>query len=62
MIDGHDRFGLLREAQGRFQEAADHYAKALALIEEDPSGVDPQVPRMFRKRREEVLARATSHP
>jgi len=59
MIDGHDRSGLLREAQGRFQEAADHYAKALALIEEDPSGYDPQVTRMFQKRREEALARVT---
>lgn len=62
VVDGPERLGMLREAQGRFQEAADHYAKVLAMIEQDPTGFDPQVPQMFRQRREEALAKVTTQP
>jgi uncharacterized protein YecA (UPF0149 family) len=58
LIDGHDRLGMLREAQGRFAEAAEHYAKALAIIEGEPDRHDQQMAGMFRKRRDETRARA----
>lgn len=58
MIDGHDRMGMLRNAQGRFQEAAEHFAKVMAMIEEHPDGFDPEVPAMFRRRRDEALSKA----
>jgi tetratricopeptide (TPR) repeat protein len=60
MIDGHDRLAMLREAQGRFQEAADQYAKVLAMVETDPIGCAPELVAEFRQRREEALARAKS--
>ncbi len=60
VIDGHDRLGMLREAQGRFQEAADCYTKVLAMIEQTPEAFDPQVPEMFRRCREDVLAKIRS--
>jgi tetratricopeptide (TPR) repeat protein len=58
IIDGHHRLGMLRHAQGRFQEAADHFTKVVAMIEEHPEGFDPQVPEMFRQRRDEALSKA----
>ena len=36
VIDGHHRLAELREAQGRFQEAAEHYTKALTIIARTP--------------------------
>jgi uncharacterized protein YecA (UPF0149 family) len=56
VIDGHDRFGMLRQAQGRFQEAAEEYEKALAMIDEHPRDYDPEAAVEFRQRRDEVLA------
>jgi len=58
MVDGHDRLGMLREAQGRFPEAANEYAKALAIIEGEPARHGPEMARLFRERRDEALARA----
>lgn len=58
VIDGHDRLGMLREAQGRFQEAADCCAKALVMIEKDAGDYDPEVAERFRQRRQAALARA----
>jgi len=58
MIDGHDRLGLLREAQGRFRDAADQYAKALALIEQDPQGCVPEITADLRNRQQQALAKA----
>lgn len=62
VIDGHDRLGMLREAQGRFQEAADHYTKALAIIEHHGEDYDPEVSVEFRQRREQALARVELRP
>jgi tetratricopeptide (TPR) repeat protein len=56
-VDGHDRFGMLREAQGRFQEAADHYTQALAMIEEQREAFDDEAIAYFR----ESLNRARSN-
>ena len=62
IIDGHDRLGMLREAQGRYQEAADHYARVLELIEKDPEGFDREVSDDFRTRRQEALSKAPPQP
>jgi tetratricopeptide (TPR) repeat protein len=62
VIDGHDRMGMLREAQGRFQEAADHYAKAMAIIEQHAGEYAPEVSVEFRRRRDEALARVAPQP
>lgn len=58
MIDGPDRLGMLREAQGRFAEAAEQYSKALAIIEAEPDGHAPELAEFFRERRDEAYARA----
>jgi tetratricopeptide (TPR) repeat protein len=62
MIDGHDRLGKVREGQGRFQEAADHYSKALIMIEQHPEGFDPLVSAELRQRRDDSLARIKPKP
>jgi tetratricopeptide (TPR) repeat protein len=56
-FDGHERLGLLREAQGRFQEAADQYSEVLLMIERDPQGTDAQTVQLFTARRDHALAR-----
>ena len=58
VIDGHDRLGMLREAQGRFEEAADHYAKVLAIIEEHPEDYGSELTDTFRRQGEEALAKS----
>lgn len=58
VIDGHDRLGMMREAQGRFGEAADHYAKVLEIIEQHPGDYDAELLDMFRRHHEESLAKA----
>ena len=55
LFDGHERLGLLRQAQGRFQEAADHYTAVLALIQQDPQGTDAETVQHFTERRDEAL-------
>lgn len=60
VIDGHDLLGMLRKAQGRFQEAADHFAEALSVIERHHGDYDPEIPGLLRRERAEVLARITS--
>ena len=62
IIDGHDRLGMLREAQGRYQEAADHYARALEMIEKAPEGFDREVPDGFRTRRNAALSKVVPQP
>jgi uncharacterized protein YecA (UPF0149 family) len=58
VIDGHDRLGMLREAQERYQEAAEHYAKVLAMIKENPEDYGPEVAETFQRQRDEALAKA----
>lgn len=55
LFDGHDRLGLLREKQGRFQEAADHYRAVLAMIQQDPQGTDADTVQFFTERRDQAL-------
>jgi len=62
IIDGHDRLGMLREAQGRYREAADHYAQVLEMIEKEPEGFDREVVEGFRARRQEALSKAAPQP
>lgn len=58
MFDGYDRLGLLREAQGRFKEAAEQYSKLLEMIQRDPEGTDPETVRDFTEQRDRALAKA----
>ena len=58
LFDGHDRLGMLRMAQGRFKEAAEHYSLVLAMMKKDPFGVDPETMEEFTGLRDEALARA----
>lgn len=57
-LDGHDRLALLREAQGRFREAAEHYAKVLKKIRKNPGGADDETVRHITAQRDQALARA----
>jgi tetratricopeptide (TPR) repeat protein len=58
VIDGHDRLGMLCQAQGRHQEAADHYGKVLEIIQQHPGDYDSELMDMFRRQREEAIAKA----
>lgn len=58
VFDGHERMAMLREAQGRFREAAEHYAKLLKMMKKDPQGLDPEMIVHFTKQREQALAKA----
>jgi tetratricopeptide (TPR) repeat protein len=58
-IDGHDLLGSLRKAQGRFQEAADHFTQALSVIDRHPGDYDADIPALLRRERDEVLAKVT---
>ena len=60
VIDGHDRLGMLRVAQGRFQEAADHYVKVLAIIKQHPGDYGSELIDMFHRQRDQALAKAKS--
>lgn len=58
MMDGHDRLGALREAEGRFEEAAEHYAKALDVIRRHPEGTDEGTIEHLTEERDRALAKA----
>lgn len=57
MLDGHERLATLREAQGRFQEAAEHYSKALDVIREHPEGTDEETVQFLSEKRDRALAK-----
>jgi tetratricopeptide (TPR) repeat protein len=58
-IDGLDRLGSLREAQGRFQDAADAYARGLELMRRvSPPLFGPEVIEEFKRRRDGALSGA----
>ena len=54
--DGHARLAQLRHAQGRFQEAANHYDMVLDMIRHDPDGADPETLQYFTELRDQALA------
>lgn len=58
VIDGHERLATLREAQGRFQEAAEHYAKALEMIKRRPEEFDDATVQYLAEQRNQALAKA----
>jgi tetratricopeptide (TPR) repeat protein len=62
LIDGHDRFAMLREAQGRFREAADHYRRALELVAKAPADYAPELVTLFQQRLEQALTKSNPPP
>lgn len=59
-IDGHDRLGMVREAQGRWTEAVAAYDRMLSQIEHNPDGFDEESIAYHRERRERAQQRATN--
>ena len=57
-FDGHDRMGELREIQGRFAEAAEHYSKMLALVKSNPAGTDADTLNYCTEKRDRALDKA----
>jgi tetratricopeptide (TPR) repeat protein len=57
-FDGHARFANLRLAQGRFQEAANHYDVVLEMLHQNPDGVDPDFVHYVTELRDQALAQA----
>lgn len=55
--DGHERMAMLREAQGRFQEAAERYGAVLEMMRREPEGFDPEAVRYFEDRRKRALSK-----
>ena len=58
VVDGHLRMGTIREAQGRFQEAAEHYSKVLEMALKDPDGFDEEGIQDFTADRDRALKKA----
>jgi len=58
VFDGHERLAMLREAQGRFQEAVDHYKKVLEMMKHNPDNVDEDTIQYITERRDQAHARA----
>ena len=50
VIDGLERLAMVYEARGRSKDAADYYRKAIAVIEENPDGFDPESIAYYRDR------------
>lgn len=57
-FDGHQRLAMLRQAQGRFQEAADHYGKVLEMMKHNPDNVDQDTIQFVTELRDEALAQS----
>ena len=58
VVDGRERMGMVREAQGRFKEAADEYSKALEMIKLNPDAADKEMIQYITEQRDEALAKA----
>jgi tetratricopeptide (TPR) repeat protein len=58
VFDGHERMAMLRDAQGRFREAAEHYTKLLKMMKKNPRDLDPEMIGYFTKQRDQALAKA----
>lgn len=59
-VDGHDRLGKVREAQGRWAEAVEAYDRALAHIERHPDGFDEESIAYQREKRDRARQRAAN--
>ena len=57
--DGHERTAMLREAQGRFEEAVRHYDKLLRLMQNNARDFDPETVQYYTQLRDQALAKAT---
>jgi tetratricopeptide (TPR) repeat protein len=58
VFDGHWRLGQLRNAQGRFREAAECYSKVVEFIRQHPEGMGDETLRNFQEMRDQALAKA----
>jgi predicted TPR repeat methyltransferase len=58
VFDGHERLATLREAQGRFHEAADHYGAVLEMMMKNTWGIDEETIQYITERRDNALAKA----
>jgi tetratricopeptide (TPR) repeat protein len=58
VIDGHHRLAMLREIQGRYQEAAEEYSKVLDMIRQQPEGFDQEAITEFTEQRAKLLTKA----
>jgi len=47
--DGYDRLGMICEARGDHQQAADYYRKAIGVIRTHPGAYDPEFEAVFHK-------------
>ncbi len=54
VFDGHERLAMLREAQGRFREAADHYTKVIEMM--NNAGIDQETIEYVTELRDKALA------
>ena len=57
VFDGHQRLAMLREAQGRFQEAAEHYGMVLEMMKQNPTNVDPETIQYITELQDQALAK-----
>jgi len=54
-FDGHQRLAELRQAEGRFQEAANHYDVVLEMLQQQPDGVGPDFVQYITELRDQAL-------
>ena len=54
VFDGHQRLAMLREAQGRFQEAADHYTKVIDMMNKE--SIEEETIQYITEMRDQALA------
>ena len=57
VFDGHERLAMLREAQGRFQEAADHYTNVIEMMNKNPHNIDQDTIHYITELREQALTK-----
>jgi tetratricopeptide (TPR) repeat protein len=58
VFDGYERLAMLRAAQGRFREAAEHYEAVLEMMKKNPQNVDEETIQYVTEMRDEALAKA----